>query len=158
MTSFRGAGAHCSSIFIRRKQTGPNGPPFRPLPFKCPMACPFDQACERHPTPPLSPSTSSGSSRGSSAPSFSPSTLSSLLPRDLDNSHRTCPDSQPLKYRDPSTNLGLMPDHHDDEPMILDGWEEEEHDRAEGGQGEQISSVFVLIILFHSSRPLGLLN
>jgi hypothetical protein len=36
-----------------------------------------------------------------------------------------------------------MPDHHDDETMILDGWEEEEHDRAEGGQGEQIASVFL---------------
>jgi hypothetical protein len=106
------------------------------------MACPFDEAYNRHPTPPLSPSTSSGSSRGSSAPSLSPSHLSSLLPRDINKLHPTFPDSQLLKHRDSTATLGLMSDGHDHDPMILDDdWEEEKCERPERGQGEHILEI-----------------
>lgn len=49
---------------------------------------------------------------------------------------------------DPTTKLGLMPDDHDHDPMILDDWEEEHRGRPERGQGKhillfQISSPFV---------------
>jgi len=125
------------------------------------MVRPFDQVSDRHPTPPLSPSTSSGSSRGSSAPSLSPAPLPSLLPRDIDididdsHPHPGCPDPQPLpsKHRVPSTELGLMPHSHDDDAMMLDDWEEVEHERLERDPGKRIQeeTQTVFKFLFHSS-------
>jgi len=87
------------------------------------MACPFDQASDRHPTPPLSPSMSSGSSRESSAP-FSTSS-SSHLPRDIDGLHSSYPDSQPLGHSNPVIELGRMPDGLGDDTLMLDEWEGE---------------------------------
>jgi len=119
--------------------------PLFPHPFlffnKCSMACPFPQASERHPTPPLSPSTSSGSSRESSAPSLSPSPLSTLLPRDINVRLRPYPDSQPLEHCDRTSQLGLMPDRLDDDTVMLDDWEENEHERPERVHGEQILEI-----------------
>ena len=126
----------------------------RPTPFKCPMARPFDEACARHPTPPLSPSRSLGSSRGSSAPSLSPYHLSSHLPRDIDHSHTTCPDSQPLKH----CNSTLMPDDHNHDPMILDDWEEEQRERPERGQGKHILEIGPFSNFYSIPGALGLLK
>ncbi|KAH9953523.1 hypothetical protein BC827DRAFT_129770, partial [Russula dissimulans] len=102
-----------------------------PRPFKCPMACPFPQASDRHPTPPLSPSTSSDSSRESPAPFLSPSRLSTLLPRVVSGRLPPCPDLQPLEHCDRTFQLGLMTDRLDDDTVMLDDWEENEHERPE---------------------------
>ena len=113
----------------------PYTPFTRPRPFKFPMACPFDQASDRHPTP----STSSSSSRESSTLSFpaSPLGLSSHLPRDIGDLHLACPDSQPLGHSDPVFKLGRMAERVEDDTIMLDGWEEEESKRGERGHGKQ---------------------
>jgi hypothetical protein len=120
------------------------------------MACPFDQASHRHTTP----STSSGSSRESSSVSFptSPLGLSSHLPRDIDNLHLTCPDSQPLGHSDPVIKLARMTDQLEDDTMVLDDWQEEEGKRGESDHGKQILEIFGFQFSFPFLAPLGLSN
>lgn len=138
----------------------PNIPPYtpftRPRPFKFPMACPFDQASDRHSTP----STSSTSSHESSNLSFpaSPVGFSSHLPRDIGNLHLACPNSQPLGHSDPVIKLGRMAERDqgvEDDAMMLDDWEEEGK-RGERGHGKQES--YSVSIFFSISGTLGLLN
>jgi hypothetical protein len=126
------------------------------------MACPFDQATDRHPTPPLSPSTSSGSSRESTGPSFSASP-SSHLPKDIASLHSHCPDSQPLGHNNPVIKLGRMPasDVLEDDTMMLDAWEGE-GERGERNHGKHILvrnlvSSFSLPFLVHSVGVRGCL-
>lgn len=118
------------------------------------MACPFDQASDRHSTP----STSSSSSRESSTLSFpaSPLELSSHLPRDIGDLHLACPDSQPLGLSDPAIKLGRMAERAEDDTIMLDDWEEEESERGERSHGKQETysvSIFLSIL-----GTLGLLN
>lgn len=120
-----------------------------------PMACPFDQASDRHSTP----STSSGSSRESSGLSFpnSPVGLSSHLPKDIDSLHITCPDSQPLGHSDPVIKLGRMSDRLHDDAMTLDDWEEEGK-RGEREHGKQALEIYWFSIFFSIPGALGLSN
>lgn len=147
---FRGAGAAHSRFHPFLNPTSIFKPPYtpdtRPRPFKGPMACPFDQASDRHPTPPLSPSMSSGSSRESSAPSFSTSS-SSHLPRDIDGLHSSYPDSQPLGRSDPVIELGRMPDGLGDDTLMLDEWEGEGK-REERDDGKHIPEIIFFSLFF----------
>lgn len=155
---FRGAGAPHSRFHPFLNPTSIFKPPYtpgtRPCSFKCPMACPFDQASDRHPTPPLSPSMSSGSSRESSAPSFS-ACPSSHLPKDIDGLRSSYPDSQPLGHSSPVIELGRMPDELGDDSVMLDEWEGEGKREARD-DGKHIPEMILLRYFFSIPGTLGL--
>jgi hypothetical protein len=121
------------------------------------QACPFDQAGDRHPTPPLSPSTSSGSSRESSAPSFSTSPSSSHLPSDIDSLRSTYPDPPPLGHSNPVIELGRMPNGLGDDTVMLDGWEGEGK-REERDHGKHIPEIIFFPLFLSIPGTLGLSN
>jgi len=151
--SFRGAGSpqHSLSSFFNTTKHPLYTPFTRPRPFKFPMACPFDQASDRHSTP----STSSSSSHESSSLSFpaSPTGISSHLPTDIGNLHLACPDSQPLEHSDPVIKLGSMAERDqrvEDDAIMLDDWEEEgnreerDHDSTLNSHPDLVSFPFQL--------------
>ena len=109
------------------------------------QACPFDQASDRHLTPPLSPSISSGSSRESSAPSSFSTSTSSHLAKGL----HSYPDSQPLGHSNPVIELGRMPDGLGDDTVMLDEWEGEGK-REEREHGKHLFFVFRCFSFFFS--------
>lgn len=154
---FRGAGAPTLAfilfiLFLIRPTSPPPLHAWRhPRPYKCPMACPFDQVSDRHLTPPLSPSTSSGSSRESSAPSFS-TCPSSHLPKDIDHLHSTYPDSQPLRQSNSVIELGRMPDGLEGDTIMLDEWKGDGK-REERDHGKHILEMLLFRRSFHSWLP-----
>ncbi len=68
------------------------------------MTRPFDQASDRHSTP----------------------------PRDIDGLHSTCPDSQPLEHSSPVIKLGHMSNELEDATMMLDEWGGRREERDDG--------------------------
>ena len=118
------------------------------------MAFSFDQASDRHSTPPLSPSMSSGSSRESSAPSFSTSS-SSHLPKDIDGLRSSYPDSQPLGHSNPVIEFSRMPDGLGDDTLMLDEWEGEGK-REDRDDGKHILEIFFFHYFFSIPGNLGL--
>jgi hypothetical protein len=114
----------------------------------------FDQASDRHPTP----STSSGSSSESSRLSFPPSPLGlSHLPRDIDNLHLNCSDSQSLGHSESLIRLGRMADPLEDDAMMLDDWEEEDK-RGQRDHGKQLLEIFRHSNFLSIPGTLGLSN